>query len=95
MALSKDEIIEAIAALSVTEVVELVKAMEEKFGVSAAAAVAAAPAAGGIERHRGYPDTVRTEVGVQIMHTVLREDSDFVKRFSPKIQEGIAHLFHS
>lgn len=46
MALSKDEIIEAIAALSVTEVVELVKAMEEKFGVSAAAAVAA-PAAGG------------------------------------------------
>ena len=46
MALSKDEIIEAIATLSVTEVVELVKAMEEKFGVSAAAAVAAAPAAG-------------------------------------------------
>ena len=46
MVLSKDEIIEAIAALSVTEVVELVKAMEEKFGVSAAAAVAAAPAGG-------------------------------------------------
>ena len=46
MALSKDEIIEAIASMSVTEVVELVKAMEEKFGVSAAA-VAAAPAAGG------------------------------------------------
>lgn len=46
MALSKDEIIEEIAALSVTEVVELVKAMEEKFGVSAAAAVAAAPAGG-------------------------------------------------
>lgn len=46
MALSKDEIIEAIAALSVTEVVELVKAMEEKFGVSAAAAVVAAPAGG-------------------------------------------------
>ncbi len=46
MALSKDEIIEAIAALSVTEVVELVKAMEEKFGVSAAAAVAATPAGG-------------------------------------------------
>ena len=46
MALSKDEIIEAIAALSVTEVVELVKAMEEKFGVSAAAVVAAAPAGG-------------------------------------------------
>ena len=32
-------------------------------------------AAVGIERHRGNPDTIRTEVGVQIMHTVLREDS--------------------
>jgi large subunit ribosomal protein L7/L12 len=46
MALSKDEILEGIAALTVMEVVELVSAMEEKFGVSAAAAVAvAAPAA--------------------------------------------------
>lgn len=48
MALSKDEILEGIAELSVMDVVELVSAMEEKFGVSAAAAVAvAAPAAGG------------------------------------------------
>lgn len=48
MALSKDEILEGIANLTVMEVVELVSAMEEKFGVSAAAAVAvAAPAAGG------------------------------------------------
>jgi large subunit ribosomal protein L7/L12 len=46
MALSKDEILEGIANLTVMEVVELVAAMEEKFGVSAAAAVAvAAPAA--------------------------------------------------
>jgi large subunit ribosomal protein L7/L12 len=46
MALSKDDILEGIAALTVMEVVELVAAMEEKFGVSAAAAVAvAAPAA--------------------------------------------------
>ena len=52
-------------------------------------------AAVGIEWHRSNSDTVRTEVGVQIMHTVLREDSNFVKRFSPKIQEGIAHLFNS
>ena len=36
MALSKDEIINAIAEMSVMDVVELVKAMEEKFGVSAA-----------------------------------------------------------
>jgi large subunit ribosomal protein L7/L12 len=48
MALSKDDILNAIAEMSVMEVVELVEAMEEKFGVSAAAAVAvAAPAAGG------------------------------------------------
>lgn len=47
MALSNDEILNAIAEMSVMDVVALVEAMEEKFGVSAAAAVAAAPAAGG------------------------------------------------
>ncbi|MEC8307613.1 MAG: 50S ribosomal protein L7/L12 [Pseudomonadota bacterium] len=49
MALSKDDILNAIAEMSVMDVVELVSAMEEKFGVTAAAAVAATPvvAAGG------------------------------------------------
>lgn len=47
MALSKDDILNAIADMSVMDVVELVSAMEEKFGVSAAAAVAVAPAGGG------------------------------------------------
>lgn len=49
MALSKDDILNAIAEMSVMDVVALVEAMEEKFGVSAqaAVAVAAAPAAGG------------------------------------------------
>src|SRR5690606_28591992 len=45
MSLTKEDIINAIAELSVKEVVELISAMEEKFGVSAAAA-AAGPAAG-------------------------------------------------
>ena len=45
MALSKDDIINAVADMSVMEVVELIEAMEEKFGVSAAAAVMAGPAA--------------------------------------------------
>ena len=45
MSLSKDDILNAIAEMSVMDVVELVEAMEEKFGVSAAAPVAAAPAA--------------------------------------------------
>jgi len=47
MAVSKDDILEAISNMSVMEVVDLISDMEEKFGVSAAAAVAAAPAAGG------------------------------------------------
>ena len=48
MAVSKDDILEAISNMSVMEIVDLISDMEEKFGVSAAAAaVAAAPAAGG------------------------------------------------
>ena len=49
MALSKDDILNAIAEMSVMDVVELVEAMEEKFGVTAAAAAAvvAAPVEGG------------------------------------------------
>ena len=49
MALSQEDILNAIAEMSVMDVVELVSAMEEKFGVSAqaAVAVAAGPAAGG------------------------------------------------
>jgi large subunit ribosomal protein L7/L12 len=46
MALSKEDVLNAIAEMSVMEVVDLISDMEEKFGVSAAAAVAAAPAAG-------------------------------------------------
>ena len=46
MAVTKEEILDTIASMSVLEVSELVKAMEEKFGVTAAVAVAAGPAAG-------------------------------------------------
>ncbi len=46
MAISKEDILEAVANMTVMEIVDLISAMEEKFGVSAAAAVAvAAPAA--------------------------------------------------
>jgi large subunit ribosomal protein L7/L12 len=44
MALSKEEILDAISEMSVIDIVELIEAMEEKFGVSTAAPVAAAPA---------------------------------------------------
>ena len=49
MAVSKDDILETISKMTVMEIVDLISAMEEKFGVSAAAAVAVAagPAAGG------------------------------------------------
>jgi large subunit ribosomal protein L7/L12 len=48
MAVSQEEILETISSMTVMQVVDLISAMEEKFGVSAAAAVAvAAPAAGG------------------------------------------------
>ena len=46
-ALTTDQILDAISSMTVLECSELVKAMEEKFGVTAAVAVAAAPAAGG------------------------------------------------
>ena len=47
MAVSKEEILDAIANMTVMDVVDLIAAMEEKFGVTAAAAVAAVPMAGG------------------------------------------------
>jgi large subunit ribosomal protein L7/L12 len=47
MAVSKEEILETLSNMTVMEVVDLIAAMEEKFGVSAAAAMAAAPAVAG------------------------------------------------
>jgi large subunit ribosomal protein L7/L12 len=47
MAVSKEEILEAIGNMTVLEVVDLIAAMEEKFGVTAAAAVVAGPGGGG------------------------------------------------
>ena len=47
MAISKDDILEAVSSMSVIELNDLVKAFEEKFGVSAAALSVAAPAGGG------------------------------------------------
>ncbi len=66
MAVSKDDILETIASMSVMEVVELVEAMEEKFGVSAAAAAVAvaAPAdAGAAAAEQTEFDVVMTSFG--------------------------------
>ncbi|MEN8217026.1 MAG: 50S ribosomal protein L7/L12 [Pseudomonadota bacterium] len=64
MAVAKEDILEAIASMTVMEVVDLIKAMEEKFGVSAAAAVAAAPAQTGTED--AAPEEVQTEFTVTL-----------------------------
>ncbi len=60
MALSNDEILEAIASMTVQQAADLVKAMEEKFGVSAAApvAVAAGPAAAAAEEQTEFTVTL-------------------------------------
>ena len=66
MALSKEDVLNAIADMSVMEVVELIADMEEKFGVSAAAPVAvAAPAAGGGEAAGGSAEE-KTEFDVML-----------------------------
>lgn len=102
MALSKDEIINAIAEMSVMEVVELVKAMEEKFGVSAAAAVVAGPAAGGAAAadEKTEFDVTLKDVGANKIAVIkavrgatglgLKEAKDLVESAPAKIKEGVS-----
>ncbi|MCM2132134.1 50S ribosomal protein L7/L12 [Larsenimonas rhizosphaerae] len=71
MALNKEDIINAVAEMSVMEVVELIEAMEEKFGVSAAAAVAAGPAAAeaAVEEQTEF-DLVLTSAGEKKVNVI-------------------------
>ncbi|PAJ73503.1 50S ribosomal protein L7/L12 [Pseudoalteromonas sp. NBT06-2] len=62
MSVSKDQILDAIAEMSVMDVVALVEAMEEKFGVTAAAAMVAGPAAEAAEEKTEF-DVVMTSFG--------------------------------
>ncbi|HRX72406.1 MAG: 50S ribosomal protein L7/L12 [Candidatus Competibacteraceae bacterium] len=102
MAVSKEEILDAIAGMTVMEIVELISAMEEKFGVSAAAAVAAAPvaaaAAAPVEEKTEF-DVVMTSFGekkVEVIKVVraltglgLKEAKDAVEGVPSTIKEGI------
>ena len=103
MALSKDDILNAIAEMSVMDVVELVSAMEEKFGVSAAVAVAAAPANGGdtagdVAVEQDEFDVVLTGVGekkvnvIKVVRAVtglgLKEAKDLVDGAPNSIKEA-------
>ena len=103
MAVSKDDILEAIANMSVMEVVELIEAMEEKFGVTAAAAVAAVPAGGAAggeaaAEEQTEVDVVRTGFGsnkVAVIKVVraltglgLKEAKEAVESAPTPLKEG-------
>jgi large subunit ribosomal protein L7/L12 len=105
MAVSKDEILETIANMTVMDVVELIEAMEEKFGVTAAAAVAAvaAPAAGGeaaAEEEQTEFDVVLTGFGsnkVAVIKAVrsitglgLKEAKEAVEGAPTTLKEGVS-----
>ena len=105
MALSKEEILDAIAEMSVIDIVDLIEAMEEKFGVSAAAPVAAAPAAvagdggGEAEADDAPVDVHLTEVGdkkVDVIKAVraitglgLKDAKALVDEAPSVIKEGV------
>ncbi|UZJ44606.1 50S ribosomal protein L7/L12 [Marinimicrobium sp. C6131] len=100
MAVTKEDIIEAIAEMSVRDVVELVEAMEEKFGVSAAAAVVAGPAgdAGGAAEEQTEFDVVLTAIGEKKVNVIkavreitglgLKEAKDMVENAPKAVKEG-------
>jgi large subunit ribosomal protein L7/L12 len=104
MALSKDDILNAIAAMTVMDVVDLIKAMEEKFGVSAAAAVAAAPAAAAaaapVEEEKTEFDVILKDSGekkvnvIKVVRTLtglgLKEAKDLVDGAPSTVKEGIS-----
>ncbi|WP_191601884.1 50S ribosomal protein L7/L12 [Marinomonas algicola] len=102
MALSKEDIINAVAEMSVMDVVELISAMEEKFGVSAAAAVAAGPAAdaGAAAEEQTEFDVILTAAGdkkVNVIKAVraatglgLKEAKGLVDSAPGAIKEGVS-----
>ena len=99
MALTNEEILDAIASKTVLEISELIKMMEEKFGVSAAAAaVAVAPAAGGAAapaaEEKTEFDVVLADVGsnkIAVIKAVREITGLGLKEAAPKaVKEGAA-----
>ena len=99
MSITKDQIIDAIAELSVMEVVELIEAMEEKFGVSAAAAVVAGGAAAAAEEEQTEFDVILTSFGENKVKAIkavrgatglgLKEAKGVVEAAPAPIKEGV------
>ncbi|GIS32810.1 MAG: 50S ribosomal protein L7/L12 [Gammaproteobacteria bacterium] len=108
MALSKEEILDAISEMSVMDIVDLISAMEEKFGVTAAAPVAAAAAAapaaegGATEEEAGPVELMLTEVGdkkVDVIKAVraitglgLKDAKGLVDGAPSSLKEGVERL---
>ena len=106
MSVSKEDILNAVAEMSVMDVVELVEAMEEKFGVSAAAAVAAAPVAGaagpdaGGAEEKDEFEVVLTSAGEKKVNTIkvvrsltglgLKEAKALVDEAPSSLKEGLS-----
>lgn len=102
MAITKEDILEAVSNLTVMELNELVKAFEEKFGVSAAAvAVAAGPAAGGAAAEAKTEfDVVLAAAGDQKVSVIkvvraitglgLKEAKDLVDGAPKTLKEGVS-----
>ena len=103
MSLSNEQIIEAIAGKSLVEVMELVRAMEEKFGVSAAAPVAAAAgpaaAAAPVEEQTEFTVVLKAagEKKVEVIKVVraitglgLKEAKDLVEGAPQNVKEAIS-----
>jgi len=105
MAVSKEDILETISNMSVMDVVDLISAMEEKFGVSAAApvAVAAGPAAGGeaaAAEEKTEFDVVLASFGSQKVPVIkavreitglgLKEAKDLVEGVPAAVKEGVS-----
>ena len=98
MAMSKEDILEAVGAMSVMELNDLVKAFEEKFGVSAAAMAVAGPA-GGAEEQTEFT-VVLAEFGankVAVIKAVreitglgLKEAKDMVDSAPKPVKEGVS-----
>ncbi len=105
MAVSKEDILNAVAEMTITDVVDLVKMMEEKFGVSAQAAVAvAAPAAGGgagaeAAAEKTEFNVMMTKTGdnkinvIKVIRTItglgLKEAKDLVESAPCAVKEGV------
>jgi len=102
-ALNKEQILDAVAAMSVLDLSELIKAMEEKFGVSAAAAAVAvaAPAAGAAPAAEAQTEfnvilTAAGEKKVEVIKAVravtslgLKEAKDLVESAPATVKEGV------